>query len=114
MRDKIRAATIGQSQSFRSEIVKVNDVEIEVRQLTIKERSDVVKTFTDQKGDKDPLKMQIHEIIASCYVPNTNEKVFEDTDFEAMVSCYAGSYLDALYSSILELQTYSIEDAKKN
>jgi len=115
IRDKIRSATLGNKTQFNSKIVKYNGVEIEVRQLTLKEKTDYYSNCLDEKTQlPNPLKLQVLGIILSCYVPNTNEKVFEDSDFDVLSNDVAGGYTDELFLAFNELSNLNLDEAKKN
>jgi hypothetical protein len=115
LRDKIRTATLGAKKRYSSEIVDFNDVQIEVRQLSIADRNDYMTKALDATGkNADILKLQINSVIVSSYVPGTDEKVFEDTDYEVISKSIAGGYADVLWEAIQRLNNFTADSAKKN
>lgn len=115
LRDKIRTATVGAKKRYSSEIVDFNEVQIEVRQLSISDRKDYMSKAIDTKTQvADILKLQVHSVIASSYVPGTDEKVFEDTDYDVISDCISGGYADVLWEAIQRLSNFTVNDAKKN
>jgi hypothetical protein len=47
-------------------------------------------------------------------VPNTNEKVFEYSDFDVLASDVAGGYTDELFLAFNDLSNLNLDEAKKN
>lgn len=94
VRDQIRAATLGEKSEFRSEVVKYNGVEVEVRQPSVKARKELFKRCMDEAGRVDTMEFLTWSVIYNTYVPNSNELVFEDTDYDAMVEKPAGGFMD--------------------
>ena len=114
LRDKIRTAIVGAKKRYSSEIVDFNDVQIEVRQLSISDRKDCMSKAIDTKTQvADILKLQVHSVIASSYVPGTDEKVFEDTDYDVISDCISGGYADVLWEAIQRLSNFTVNVAKK-
>lgn len=114
LRDKIRAATVAQPKKYNSETVEMNGIELEVRQLGIDVRGEYMKSCMDEKGEIDMVKLQVNAIILACYVPGTDETVFEDTDYEAISKSVAGGYADKIWETFQKLSNLSVDDAKKN
>jgi hypothetical protein len=115
LRDKIRSIALGSKKNFKTKTVKFNGVEIEVKQLTLGERSEYTMSCIDNKTQQaDVLKLQVYAIIKSCYVPNTDTKIFEDTDYEMLCNDVTGGLADQLWNAIQELSNITLDDAKKN
>jgi len=115
VRDKIRAATVGSKKQYRKELVELEGAQVEVRQLSLLERRDYMSASLDKESNSvDLLKLQVNAIISSCYVPGTDEKVFEDTDEKAIGNSITGGYADTLWEAIQRLSNFSVDDAKKN
>ena len=110
VRDKIRSATVGAKKRFSSEIVDVCGVKIEVRQLSLKDRKAIIP---DSMDDANNIKWDILGFISSCYVPGTDDQVFDETDTDAIVNGPPG-YFDTIYKAITRVNSLSVEDAKKN
>jgi hypothetical protein len=94
-RDALRAATVGAKKQFRTKIEVINGEEFEVRQLSVKDRMDVYNKAT-KNGVLDPLQFQIWAVISTVYVPGTNEKLYDETDYEGLVTQPTGGFLDQL------------------
>ena len=108
--DKIRAATVGSKKVFRTEIVKIDNVDIEVRELTKIRRSEIIK---DSDGDNQKLEQLL--LIECCYEPGTDNKPFSLTDVEALWSFPSGGFLDDLLNAVTRVHGITrVEDAKKS
>lgn len=105
-RDALRAALLGSQRKFRSEVIEVAGLRVEVRQPSIKERARILKEGKAQSGDADRMdlaKMFVTAVIACCYDPDTGDKVFEDANAEELLGMPSGSFVDVLGSKALEL-----------
>jgi starvation-inducible outer membrane lipoprotein len=101
-RDALRSKTVGAPKNFRSKVVTVDGDDFEVRQLSVRGRLDVYNRST-KNGILDPLQFQIWAVIATCYVPGTAEKVFDDTDYDLLVDQPTGSFVDKLSEAAIEM-----------
>lgn len=79
IRDELRTAIFSGPQSrFRKEIVKFFGTDVEVRQPSL----DLMLAAQQYEDRKEAI---IRLIISFCYVPGTEEKVFEDGDKDALL-----------------------------
>jgi len=101
-RDAIRSRTVGGKKNFKTEIVTVDGEEIEVRQLSVRDRLDVYNR-SSKNGVLDPLQFQIWAVIATCYVPGTKERLFEDTDYDSLIDQPTGSFVDQLSEAAINM-----------
>jgi hypothetical protein len=101
-RDKLRSKTVGAKKNFRSEIVTVDGEEVEVRQLSVRDRLDVYNRST-KNGTLDPLQFQIWAVIATVYVPGTKERLFEDADYDSLIDQPTGSFVDKLSEAAVNM-----------
>lgn len=111
-RDTIRAAALGESKQ-RSEIVRWRDVEIEVRQPTVGQRSAILKAGGDRESP-DMGRMLAVATVRCSFVPGSGERVFDDADVDALLDQPCGGSADELGSAVLRLLNVSPEDARKN
>lgn len=82
--------------SLRDRILSANDiatrifhvsewgVDLEIRTLSTLDRTRMIKACSDSEGNVDLEKMYPLLIIASAYDPETGEKVFEQSDMDAI------------------------------
>lgn len=80
-KESIRATIFGLKPL--SKVVNIGSVDIEVRQPSV---GDFLAAGS--VGDRKAMMMQM--LVEYCYVPGTNEKVFEETDVESLASIPAG------------------------
>jgi hypothetical protein len=91
-RDALRSAILGERPT--SSIVTLdNGMEIEVREGAVGSTLDAV-SVTDLK------KRMARMLIEACYVPGTNDKVFEETDFDALMQLPASGTYTKLMNAI--------------
>lgn len=115
LRDIIRSATVGSKKKYRTEIVELDGVKLEVRQLSLSDRREYIeKSIDTQTKQADLLKLQIYAILSSCYVPGTDERVFDETDFNTISNSISGGYADILWEAIQRLSNFTVDEAKKN
>lgn len=89
-RDALRSATLGNKPEFIKRIVKWGGQEFEVRQPSIAQRSELknlcsINTAQDALNF-DPYQMLVWAVIKLTFVPGTEERVFEDEDFDELMS----------------------------
>ena len=122
LRNKLRAVTIGAVKKPRSKVLEINGEKLEVRQPTIKQRDDLRSKCIDRipldNGDfemkLDSIAYQIWGVILFTYIPGTNERVFENADFDLMANSFTGSFVDDLYEVFVELSNVDIKHEKKS
>lgn len=106
MKDKLRAITLGANTKFQRKQVIIEGETFEVRQPSLKERGEFRKkamtlvSDDDGKGqaDFDIFEFQINAVICLTLVPDTDEKVFSESDREAFEASPAGGWFDQLAS----------------
>jgi len=109
-RNKLRAKALGQKPVFQKELIEG----FEVRQPSLRDRSEIIKTVSDVEGKIDSEKFLTQCLINHIYVPDTDEKVFEIADIEAMISHPTGGLIDKLSQAAMRLFNIDIEAARKN
>ena len=123
LKEKIRNATIGQKTQFSSETVEYNGVKVEIRQPTIEERALLNQrciTEYDNGPDRDPTVKFDHfeffmwSIIQNTYVPGTDERVFEDTDYAVLKKLPTGSFMDVFQEPAARLMNVNVDVKKKD
>lgn len=115
-RDQLRAKTVGAKKQFRTELVTIDGETFEVRQPSVAERSKIVKQAKVQTGDTERMDMaelQIWATILLTYVPGTEERVFEDGDYDALAAQPAGGFVDEISKVALQLMNLG-DGAAKN
>lgn len=115
IRDRIAAV-----RPYKSEIVNVPEwdgVDIEVRSITLGERTHIMETLMDDEGNASMPTIMTHFILACAYDPETGDKVFAHDDLEFVNSRAAGPS-DLLGQAALRLsgmgKKAEDEEAKKS
>ena len=114
VRDKLRSKTVGAPKNFKSTTVEIDGEEFEIRQPSVKERMDIFN-HSSKDGGVNALDFQLWSVIRTCYVPGTNERVFEDSDYSVLADQPAGSFLDKLGEAamtMLNLEEKPTSDSK--
>jgi hypothetical protein len=121
-KDKLRALTLGSSKKFERKLVEIDGEFFEVRQPTLKERGlfrkKAMKISQNENGesvtDFDIFAFQIEAVLTLTLVPDSDEKVFEETDREAFESCPCGGWFDKLAAVASELCNVKDAEIKKD
>jgi len=97
------------SQKGRRTVIELEDgVEVEIRQLKVGQ-------MIDNANESDTKKRMAKYLIECCYVPGTDERIFEDTDFDVLMGMPAGGYYQKLIDTInTQLLPEQLEEAGKD
>lgn len=106
-RDSLRSHIL--SQKVTSKIVTLEDgFEVEIRQSTVGQ-------MLDNMNLPDVQQRVLSMLIRSCYVPGTEELLFEEADIESLRELPSGGYWQALIDAANSLMLPAqIETAEKN
>lgn len=121
-RDKIRAATVGAEKNFTKNIVDYNGIKIEIRQPSIGGRAEIMRkcktTFKDMDGEEretfDMWEFLTMAVIYCSYVPGTEEKVFEEGDYESIFESPTGSFIDEFSTELIKILNVDEKQIEKN
>jgi hypothetical protein len=107
VRDAVRAKILGEKPGHSA--VELDDGSvIEVRQLTVGQMLDTV-------NETDIKKRMARYLIECCFVPDSEDRVFEEADFDVLMTLPSGgSYqklMDAINKMLLPVQ---VGEAKKD
>ena len=103
LRDKLRAKTIGAKKQFKRASMEYEGETFEFLEPTIAERRDIMKKVRNKNGDFDDISFMIQAIILTCVEPNTENKVFDETCVESMLSQPAGSFVSDFGAKAIEV-----------
>lgn len=121
-RDAIRAATVGSSANFKKKMVEFNGVEVEVREVSPGVREKIRKkaqsrVISNKDGTQEiqlnAAEYTAHSIIEACYVPGTDEKVFEPADLKTILNSSASGYYKVLGDAASELMNEAEEEGNE-
>lgn len=111
-RNAIRAKIFGAKAT--NKVIDFFGAKVEVRQPAvgdILESTDVNDDVNEAVGEKTPT--MLRAIIRGCYVPGTNDRVFDDADVEGLKTLPFGKELTLLTNTIQELMGVDLEAGKK-
>lgn len=122
VKDKLRNLTVGQAPKFRHEIINIEGEDFEIRQPSMKVKSELLRKSKMHFGGKeseqteklDFLALQVWSVIYCTYVPGTDEVVFTGADFEALSAQPAGSFVDKIATITTQLMHEVPTDDAKN
>jgi len=123
LRDKIRSATIGASNKIGTRIVEVGGGQkIEVRQPTIKQRNDLRELCVSKvplgNGDfemtHDGVAYQVWGVIRFCYAPGTDERIYDDADYDTLANQPSGGFMDTLFEMFVSISNVDVDVEKKS
>jgi len=112
--EAIRKATLGAKRELKSELVEVEDFDIEVRQLTFGQRSEVNSKVLDGEGNFDNGKYALNMLVACCFDAKSGKQIYEDTDIEALSNMPDSGFVDVLARTAMRMNTVDVEEAEKN
>lgn len=112
IRDNLRSKILGKSHVFKSEVVEYDGDQYEVRQPSVKSRKMLFKKCMSEDGRIDTGDFIAWGVIYNTFVPGTDELVFEETDYEVLMSLPSGGILDKLgtvASAMLNVEDEPVE-----
>ncbi len=101
-RDQMRAVLLGDPAKPESEDIEIFGIKVEFRQPTFGAMMDA-RTIADDKT------RTVEMIVAYAFVPGTNERVFEDTDRDTILSWPFSSDIVEIQRVIARLTGVDIE-----
>ncbi|GMV19029.1 MAG: hypothetical protein AMXMBFR56_72530 [Polyangiaceae bacterium] len=115
----LRAATLGRQKSFVRKLVKITapdgtELEVEVRAPSVRSRGLIIRRAKAMGGDVDKLEpehFQVEAVLQLCFVPGTDEHIFEEADREELLAQPAGGFVDKLAEVALPL--LNVAEAEK-
>lgn len=109
-RNRLRSTIFsGKSKHRKSKIIDFMGEKVEVRQPTIRQITEMAKA-----AKQDDVNAILLSIIEHCYVPGTEEQLFEKGDQEGLLDLPAGDWLNNLNKAIEELTGIDVGVAEKN
>lgn len=111
-----KAANVSARDQLRKEIFAARPVgsltvdffggEIEIKQPSLRAILDAQSAADDKQGIASML-------VRFCYVPGTNERVFEDTDMDTLLDMPFGPEMVAVQEAISKLTGVNLQQAKE-
>lgn len=114
-RDALRTAILGGTHRLKRELLRLpasdgsEGIEVELRQPTIGALS-----RSAMQAEKDKVPPTVRTLIEYCYVPGTDDKVFEDADADVLSDLPTGAWLSKLNEVVGRLIEFNPKEAEKN
>jgi hypothetical protein len=105
-RDKIRSA-IFSGRKFKSKKITMFGSKVEVRQPSVGQ-------LLKMEQSEDRTKALVNMLINYCYVPGTDDKVFEMSDEAGLLELPVSDWLTNFNGAISELSGVDLEEPEKN
>ena len=113
-RDKIRAATLGKSKKLESRTITIDGQQVELRQPTVKIRNQLLRYAATPECDVDFNDFLLRAVIQCAYVPGTNERVYEDEDYDVLAERPTNDFVDEFSETIMGLMNVTPGEVEKN
>ena len=114
--DEARTYLLGQHKQFSVELFSVGDRAYEIRQPSIKQRSDALRSATTSEGTIDLPCFKVYLLIECLHEKESGERVFTQHDFDVLTGYPTNSWVDNAGSRALAISNSSFveADAEKN
>ena len=117
LRNAIRAKTVGSNKIFKTKLVEFNGVDIEIKEPSVKIWGQILKavmTIEDGVNKTEMDKYLIWSVIYCSFVPESNTRVFEDTDYESLEGFPRSGFVGEFSEIALEMMNSDAEKTEKN
>ena len=104
VRDKLRASVFA-SKTPKSKVIDFFGTEIEVRQASL-------EGILNSEVPEDSLKGLVNTMIEFCFVPGTNEHVFEEADLDCIKALHFGPEFKVMQEAITEMMGINMVEAR--
>lgn len=104
-RDALRSKLL-EPKKFKTKKVNIFGQDIEIRQPSVGQIFDA--------SEEDPKKAMVKIMLNYCYVPGSNERIFEPGDAQAILSWPVDDWLTHMNEAVAELTGAEMEQAAKN
>ena len=118
-RGLLRSITVGSKREFKKELLEWEGNQFEIRQPSVRQRSEILKkarmTVGDDEGvSVDIAAMQVWSVICCVYAPDDTKPLFSDGDFESLLDMPAGSFVDKFATVAMSYINTNVEEVEKN
>lgn len=103
----IQAATIGAKKQFKRYSLEFDGNTVEFIQPTVKQRRDLLSKCKDTKGEVDGVLLMVEAVIALTVEPNTENRVFDDTSRDSIMSQPSGGWFEQFAEKAIQALTGS-------
>ncbi len=114
LRDQLRAVTVGSKNVFKSKVLEHRGLKFEIRQPSIAGRKELRKKLIDEEGSFDVFDALVWMVILYTFVPGTNERVFDEEDYDTLVAQPTGGYMETFSLTASDFMSIDPETIAKN
>lgn len=119
LKDKIRAKTVGSSKVFKFKMVQFDEMEIEIREPSVRDWGKIMKAVMSMNSEEGSNKMEydkylIWSVIYCAFVPGSDEKVYEDTDYDALANFPRSGFVGEFSEIAMDMMNSDSEQTEKN
>lgn len=108
-REALRAELFQKKHVFKSKLIDFLGQQVEVRQPSIGEILNFQEE--DEASSKDSF---IDALVRFCFVPGTDDKLFDSEDAERIMSLPQGEWVSGFNSAVAELFEVNVGEAEGN
>lgn len=105
LKDSIRKATVGAKKNFRTTELDFEGNKVMFKQLSQRERKELIGRCKDESGDIDGIELQIWSVIYMTRDPETGETVYTEDDYESLNEQPAGGFVEKFAEAAIALMS---------
>jgi hypothetical protein len=107
-RDRLRGALFA-SKKRNSKLITLFDVEVEIRQPTVGEM-----LALSGLNENDRRKSLVSIMVNYCFVPGTDEPIFDKSDEDGIMNWPVGEWFTTLNDAVAEMTNLDVAGQEKN
>ena len=111
---EIKAKLFSAKDKFKREVVEIDGIEFEIRQPSVGQRRRMMEAAKRKDGDTDQWVMISRSLIECVYMPNSNERMFDESDLIAFDQLPTGSWYDKLIEKMAVGLNVDTKKAEEN
>ena len=114
-REAARSDIIGSKSKFAKKTVEYKGKQYDIRQPSLRARRKVMRQCSDSTGAIDMMAAIVWMAIYNTYLAGTDELVFDEGDFDALMEEPTGGFIDEISILASEMMNVTaVTDGKKN
>ena len=112
-RDRLRSLTVGSPKKFKSELVSFGGEDFEVRQPSISTLRTIAEK-AEREGSVGMIDLGLWGMILCTYVPGTNNLVFDEIDYDEIISHPKSKFIELLTAKAIDYIALNPVELEKN
>lgn len=119
LKDRIRAKTVGSAKIFKSKMVEFDGMDIEIREPSVRDWGKIMKSVMGMNSEDGSNKMEydkylIWSVIYCAFVPGSDEKIYEDTDYDSLANFPRSGFVGEFSEIAMDMMNDNSEQTEKN